>query len=505
MSSPAPDSADTPKPHVSADPPPSSIPADDIDDWDIDSDLAPEPPQINVIPRGAPAGQAEAPPAPASPDEVKRPGRLVRKDRADFLDAEFSSLPAAEPAPPGSLPPVREPKLLFSPTLPADPPLQSGPSPDPAPRKAPLQRKSLGGADSFTRLTARPEASAASGAFADHRPTLRPVPVDQISQGNIGGGKIRDSFVPEYQASRLQSVMDADQPVQRVRRIRSRGHYPIRFLLAFILLLSGLLGYVVYQKSRLPDPNGKNGLATPPVDADPNLPPLADRHNAIRQALAVYLQTPFTETAKKRQLILHPDLLEGRMKDYYLIQKGKDPDITQLAISQPISHQGEWWFVLSLVTADGSEFRVLAQETREGPRFDWENLVAFSSMPFAAFVAEKPKTPQAMRVRIRSGQGFSGKYTATDYAAFEISPRVGSPVIRAYAPLTPRSAGAIAQLLNPGNDWVAAHLKLRWEAYAGAPDSLLIDEVIDNSALQPHLPDADTNGSTAESTESSEK
>lgn len=505
MSSSSSDSADTPEPPGSAHPLPSALPDNEIDDWDIDADLAPEPPPINVAPRVALTGPSETAPAPVSPNEAKRPGRLIRKDRSDFLDADFSAIPAAEPAPPATLPRIQERNLTFSPTLPDGPAPPSEPGLDPAPRKAPLQRKSGGGADSFTRLTARPEASAASGAFADSKPSLRSVPVDQIGQGNIGGGKIKDSFTPEYQPSRLQDVMDSDQPRQRVRRIRSRGHYPIRILIGFILLLSGLLGYVVYQRSQNPDPNGKNGTAALPVDAITNLPPLAERHNAIRQALKLYLQTPYTEMAQKRQLILHPELLEGRMKDYYLLQKGQDPDVTQLAISQPISYQGGWWFVLSLSAADGSAFTVLAQETPKGPRFDWENLVGFSTMPFPTFVAEKPKTPQPMRVRVRSAEVFSGKYTATDYAAFEISPRIGAPVIRAYAALNPRSAGAVTPLLKPGNDWTAAHLKLHWEADAGGPDVLLIDEVIDNSALQPHLSAADLPTSPLDSPKSSEK
>jgi hypothetical protein len=355
--------------------------------------------------------------------------------------------------------------------------------PQAAPSKMPLQRKSGEGVEIFTRLTTRPPSAEA--------PQASDLPMGEpLGQASQGFGKLKDSAIPSYQASRLQEVIDHTYTQTSHRRTRYRRGFQKRAGIALLTcLFGGLIGTLIWVYTRpeppLPPPPPPDQISpgteaasshTPVKSTLPDaatLPPLDERHAAIRNGLTALLRG--TTLEQKLPWVLHAERLSGRMKDFYLAQQGRDPAVTAIGISQPIPGQDAWWFILSLDNPAGPPIRIAAKETPEGPRFDWENLVAYSSMPFAKFLSEKPPIPQTFRLGIRSSTVFSGKYTEAEYAACEIAPRQGEPVLKAYVRRDSAAAAQTADLTAyPG--WNAALLSLHWEADAGVADAVVIEQ-----------------------------
>lgn len=469
--------------------------------WDIDSEVLADPAtQPDSPPRPAlPAGDGSADPQllpeaePLSPPHANAPwdrSRSLRKPRAEPLSfhaaGSTEAAAAARLAESAPLAPVD-----LAPRAPRADPMETARDEHAAgPVKMPLQRKSGEGVEMFTRLTTRPQ----------NTPESHPSP--PVAETSAAGfGKLKENSVPAYHASRLQEVIDHsyNQTQTQTSRRRSGRRKALRRRMGMVFLtmvfagLGGTLIWVWTRPETEPQPFPPAAQTSPgdsagthpkpssppaaPVKSslpDPSaLPALSERQEAIRNALTALLQAPGWE--EKLPLVLHAERLSGRMKDFYLAQKGQDPQITGVGVSQPIAGPDAWWFLLSLANPDGPPIRIAVKETPQGPRFDWENLVGYGSMPFTLFRTEKPVIPQTFRLGIRASTAFSGKYTQAEYAACEVAPRSGEPVLHAYARLGTPAASQIAGLTSkPG--WNAALISLHWETDAAAPDAVAVEQ-----------------------------
>ncbi|MES2708820.1 MAG: hypothetical protein V4726_19655 [Verrucomicrobiota bacterium] len=479
MLPPSPDSDGPSKPPKA---PPSA--ADDSY-WDFDSDPTDD--------SSSTAGDsAESPEAPAAADSgfsadaeagspendeipVRDRSRSLRKPRSEPLSFQPPGTAQEPPARVSGAAPLSP--IELAPRPPRADPLDKTDAP-PAPVKMPLQRKSGEGVEKFTRFTSRPQASAATGAAAANTPAERGIPLDQIGTGSQGFGKLKENATPSYQSSRLQEVIDHTYAQTSHRRMGRRHAVRNRIgTVLFLLAAAGLGSALVWTwTQKKPDPSSNETSRPTPAVAVPdsaNLPPMAERQEVVRKGLRTFLESPGWEA--KLPWVLHAERLSGRMKDFYLSQKGVDPEITALAVSQPVFTEGSWWFMLTLENREGPPIRIAARETPEGPRFDWENLVAYGSMPFPVFCSEKPRIPQTLRLRIRPSSVYQGKYNENEYQACEISPRSGEPVLYGYAPLSSSAARQIVELTTH-SEWNPSLLSLHWEPDAGSPSAVVIEQ-----------------------------
>ncbi len=161
--------------------------------WDIDSeavtDYGADPakhPAIEPIPRQSSAEtvDSESPPTPGPPRDRSRSLRKSRSEPIPFHNPDTTLDPLDRLAEALPLPAVD-----LAPRPPRADPIEKAEAP-PAATKMPLQRKSGGGVEKFTRFTTRPETSAASGAAAYPHPVERALPLNQTGGGNPSFGKL---------------------------------------------------------------------------------------------------------------------------------------------------------------------------------------------------------------------------------------------------------------------------------------------------------------------------
>lgn len=448
--------------------------------WDIDSGTiadpgAAGPAAIEPGPRQSAESPGEEESAEsAAAGTVRDRSRSLRKPRSEPLPFHAPGQKTSDPAERAAeAPPL--PAVNLAPRPPRAEPIEKAEAPPPA-TKMPLQRKSGEGVEKFTRFTTRPESSVAGAP----QPPERGGSLNQGQAGGLPFGKLKENSSPGYQPSRLQEVIDHTYTHNSHRRMGHHGRGKRLGSALFAITVTGLVAALVWTWTRKkPEGPGLAGPAgsSPPVSvsasASAGLPPMAERQEAVRAGLQALLRAPDVES--KLPWVLHPERLSGRMKDFYLAQKGQDPEITGVAVSQPVLIEGAWWFLVNLAVRDGSVIRIAARETAKGPQFDWENLVAYGSMPFATFCSAKPQTPQTLRLEMQASTFYQGKYTDTEYLACRIAPRGGTPVLNAYAPLSSPAAAHIRELTSkPG--WNPSQLSVHWEANADVADAVLIDQ-----------------------------
>ena len=336
-----------------------------------------------------------------------------------------------------------------------------------------LERKSGGGTKPFTRFVTRPETTVAATLASGRAPAERVI--SSSTTGTPAFGKIRDQQEMEYRPSRLQNVMDETWTHSRLGWIDHPGRVKI-YIIAF--LITGVTSVMVWPYLKEVLRKRESGIA-PAIVAAP-LPPDEIRQSAIRRAFEAYLAAP--DLAGKLPWVLEPQRVESRMKDFYQVRLEKDPSMISYEVSPPIRAGAEWWFKLDCKARDGTVTAAIMKETSSGGHLDWENFVAYGSMPWEKFHRSRPPAPQSMRVHLRLSDQFSGKYTASDYLAYEISHRSGPPMLLGYAPKNSRSGQWLAEETGL-NEWKPVNLYLSWEAGSGAPDAVLIGELIRNNWL----------------------
>lgn len=344
-----------------------------------------------------------------------------------------------------------------------------------------LQRKPTAGVETFTRQSTRPPPS------LEHLPAALPEPGGAAGTGPAGPAS--PAATPQFHRIQPQEGGDQAAPGRRHssrRAARRRKHALITLLTLAALTAAGLW---IWRNQTPPPPLPESGSTLSATDSVPDknvlpdpslLPPLADRQNAVQLGLTGLLKAP--DWQAKLPWVLHPERLSGRMKDFYLSQKGRDPEFTDVSIGLPVAWDGAWWFVVSLQGPEAPPIRVAARETPDGPRFDWENLVGYGTISFSAFFEEKPATPQTLRLRARSSDVYGGAYSSKDYKAFDLSPRTGQPVVHAYATI---GSLAVRQLeeLTAAPGWNHGILSVRWESSSESPATVVIDQ-----AQAPTLP-----------------
>ena len=438
-----------------------------------------------------------ADPSSSSPaDPPLSVGKANLQDESEELEFDSAAAPSYEP----TLTRLERRQLFkATPPVPAETPSapdwnqdepQEGTSPaagQPHGVMGRLERKSGDGTKPFTRFVTRPETTVSASHASGRAPSERVIP--SLSTDIPAFGKIRDQQEPEYRSSRLQNVMDATYTHSRLGWIDNLG-YVKTIAVAAVLTIGTSIIMWPYLKEVL----RKRDSWIAPVAAVTFLPSDDVRQSAIRRAFDAYLSAPYL--AGKLPWVLDSKRVESRMKDFYELRLEKDPAMISYEVSAPIRAGAEWWFTLDCKARDGNISTVLMKETPSGGELDWENFVAYGSMPWEKFHTSRPTSPQSMRIRLRKSETFSGKYTREDYLAYEISHRSGPPTLLGYAAKSSRSGQLLAD--DPGlNEWKPVNLYLNWESDAGAPNVVLIGDLIRNNWLDaltnssnPGLPDA---------------
>ncbi|RYD34323.1 MAG: hypothetical protein EOP86_11230 [Verrucomicrobiaceae bacterium] len=480
--------------------PPEAVPPASAEDayWDVDSDVIQDPQQDP-----GPVSPAPSIPAPTTAADASVEGlfsgeagsaastgsapsrfRSLKKSRLESLSSPSSDSSAEIPAHEGESPPA--------------PPIERAPRPmrtDPlekaegATAPSRLQRKSTASVEIFTRQSTRPPQS------LENLPAALPEPGGAAATGPDGPAP-PSAAVPQFHRIRPQEGTDQAVPGRRhsSRRAARRRKRALMTLLTLAVLTGA--GIWIWRNQTPPPPLPESGddatsatstsTSTASAVSEKNtppdsslLPPLADRQAAVQLGLTGLLKAP--DWQAKLPWVLHPERLSGRMKDFYLSQKGRDPEFTDVSIGLPVAWEGAWWFVVSLGTPEAPPIRIAAMETPDGPRFDWENLVGYGTISFSAFCEEKPITPQTLRLRARSSDVYGGGYSSRDYKAFDLSPRTGKPVVHAYAAVGSPAVRQLEELSAPG--WNHAILSVRWEKNSESPATVMIDQ-----AQAPTLP-----------------
>lgn len=351
------------------------------------------------------------------------------------------------------------------------PPEQSSAPRGPHGSRVPLERKTTEGLKPFTRFVTRPETSVAANLAADQPPERASTPPPSGTAGT-SFGKIKSAGEdPTYRPNRLQAVMDEAWTHSRLRWIDQLGKVGTGVLITVV----GLgIGALLYSFSR--EVQRHNAAAVADVAPTEILPSDDVRQAGIRRAFDAFLAAP--DTAAKLPYVLEPQRVEARMKEYYHIRGAKDPAVRGYAVSAPMRAAGEWWFLLEWTSADGSASTVLMKETAQGGQLDWENFVAFGSMPWAEFVSKKPTDSQSMRVRLRSSQVYSTAWPEEIWAAYEFAHRDGPPVLTAFAKRASRHGQWLAALPQ-GPAWQATNLYLRWGQPSGPEAGAAVVEITD--------------------------
>lgn len=341
--------------------------------------------------------------------------------------------------------------------------------------RAPMERKPGEGAKAFGRFVTRPGASMAASSAADRPAMERPLSANLPVPG-ASAAKFHGKEDVAYSPNRLQTVINEacqDSTITWLDQLGKANPVIISLLIAGVL---GGLGWTF--RNELRRHQGSDGAVSPPLSAA--LPSDATRQAAIRRTFDRFLAAP--DVTGKLQWVLEPARVEARMKDFYIVRMEQDPRITSYEVSPPVRAAGAWWFTLTCQAPDGPPCAVLMKETPSGGQLDWENFVAYGSMPWEKFHTTRPALPQSIRARIRASPRFEGKYSAEHYLAYEIAHRSGLPILYGYAARASRT-GQLLAALSPGETWQSANLYLSWEPDPGTPDSMLIVDLIRNNWL----------------------
>lgn len=340
--------------------------------------------------------------------------------------------------------------------------------------RLPIGRKSGDATKAFTRLITRPGTTVAVHTVSD-TPAANRAMSSHLPAAGASLGKHKSGEDVGYSPNRLQTVMNdtwAYSPPtwpDHLSRVR---------LIVITTLSAGIVGVLLWrfgweihrQQESLPA-----GAASADELASPEV-----RQAAIHRAFAAFLAAP--GMADKLPFILDPERVESRMKDFYVTRREQDPPIASWEVGPPVQAAGAWWFTLSCLAPDGTRSTAVMKETAAGGQLDWENFVAYGSMPWGQFHTTRPAAPQSIRARLRPSPQYAGKYTKEDYFAYEIAHRSGPPVIFGYIPRSSRTAQLLAAV--PSDDpWQPANLYLCWEPDAGASNCVSIAGVIRNNWL----------------------
>jgi hypothetical protein len=113
-----------------------------------------------------------------------------------------------------------------------------------------------------------------------------------------------------------------------------------------------------------------------------------------------------------------------------------------------------------------------------GPEYalDWEHFVMPGAKGWESFIAEKPYSPQQMRVALTRGNVFGTLYHEAEFDCYELTHASGPPTLYGYVKKTDRGAQSIKENLNiqgPTN----LSVYLRFEPHAG-PQQVRIDDLV---------------------------
>lgn len=384
----------------------------------------------------------------------------LRFDEADFKPMALPREGQSEPAPASETPPA----------------------PAPAKQKKVFERRSTEGLKNFTRLVTRPETTYAASAAVTGVPSEASISVHGDSAPKYG--RLKESGNIGYRPNRLHNVLNEIWVHSPLKWIDAG---PIRQAVLLSLLLGALggLGFL-FWKLHSDSKTAEQAVAdSRPGDAMPTQEEVLGRQQKIHESVGALLKA--ADWRSMLPNVYDPSgAAETNLRRYYEEWKLTTPAIDAWSVGIPEIVGGEWWFPVTMKETGGETMVIQVMEAPGGGRIDWQNFVAFGSMPWRQFMEEKPASATAMRVRVNESQRFSGKYQQTTFKAFSIRHRHGLEAITGYARTGTREEQALTRLTSVGT-WHQVHLFLQFEPDANAPNTVLISGLRTDSWLDAQL------------------
>ena len=283
-------------------------------------------------------------------------------------------------------------------------------------------------------------------------------------------GKIHSrQATPEYRPNRLFRVLDGiytNSPLRWLDVIESRA---VRVFAVTSIL--GVLGVIVMWKfydTLLPafQTGGKEQVADLTAE---------QRMERGRQAVREFLAARTIEA--RLPLVMDPSRAEPRMRQFYESMKGVDPKVSAWEVGAPRHGNQGSWLPFTFDDGAGRKVTVVLGETENGCLVDWENFVAFGDMPWADYGKTRPATSQAMRVRARQSDTYTGAYPKENWQAYDIEHRSGGLPLVGYASRAGRTIQALGELVKD-KQWRATQLYLQFEAGAAEGSPVVIQDIV---------------------------
>lgn len=405
------------------------------------------------------------------------------------LRSEFPAIPGA-----GGSDPPRDEDLRFDETeinpmaLPREAPVMPATGSDPAPAPAPakqkkvFERRSPEGLKNFTRFVTRPETTYAASAAVSGVPAEASIPVHGDSAPKFG--RLKETGNLGYRPNRLHNVLNEIWVHSPLKWIDAG---PIRQAIGLSLLLAALSGlgflfWKLHSDARMAEKAVEDSKS---ASAPATREEVLGRQQKIHESVGALLKA--ADWRSMLPNVYDPNgAAEMNLRRYYEEWKLTTPSIDSWSVGIPDIVGGEWWFPVTMKETGGETMVIQVMESQGGGRIDWQNFVAFGSMPWRQFLAEKPAAATAMRVRVNESARFTGKYQQPAYKAFSIRHRNGLEAITGYARTGTREEQALTLLTGIGA-WRQVHLFLQFEPDAAAPGVVLISGLRTDSWLDAQL------------------
>jgi hypothetical protein len=348
-------------------------------------------------------------------------------------------------------------------------------------KKNPLEKKNAvqSGEGKFTRFVPRPETTMAAHAAASNSKAESPVDADRVGQANLTLGKKHGttSAAPAYRPNKLFRVLDSIYDHSPMRWLDFFERSGTRIFVGAFLVLGAAGGIAwLYYRSLASDTGTVENV-------DRDTPRLTADQRVERAKLAVQKVMPAffnAQTVEARlPFVTDPERAMERMSKFYTGQRGSDPKIVSWSVGSPQAGPQGDYLPLTIEDSTGGTVTVVMEETAEGVRLDWENLVAYGDANWQDWVSRRGLTPVSMRVRVRKVERYDATFTRDLYQSYEIEHRSGPPALTGYILRSERDAQNLARICSTEN-WHFANLYLRIPSGTEGSASVAIDGVIPN-------------------------
>jgi hypothetical protein len=181
-------------------------------------------------------------------------------------------------------------------------------------------------------------------------------------------------------------------------------------------------------------------------------------------------------------LVRNPDTAAPRMRAFYPDGSIKAVGMAEFNTNAFVIRMGSALYV-RIRTVDSEDKFLAFFETADGLRIDWESWVAWSEMPWEAFMAAKPATAQVFRVKLSAVDYYNMDFADdAKWQSFFMESPDGSQTLYGYAEI----GSTLSVNLKPPSDAerIQLTLSLRYPPNASSPNQVIIEKIISESWVE---------------------